>query len=233
MIGCRSASARSRSFRRPVAVASNRASSCVSRAVRLRQVHAAADDRRARDHQPARSASAASGSTICRRRARRRDGVPALCALSAYDDLREHGVRAAQHRRRSAGDRASGSEAAQNRSRSSRCCSASPASCPAASASASRSAARSSRTPRRSCSTSRCPTSTPRLRVRTRVELARLHQQTARDHDLRHPRPGRGDDAGRPHRGDEMRAIEQIGTPMEIYGRPATEFVARFVGSPR
>jgi multiple sugar transport system ATP-binding protein len=28
------------------------------------------------------------------------------------------------------------------------------------------------------------------------------------------------------------RRIEQIGTPMEIYGRPATEFVARFVGSP-
>ena len=28
------------------------------------------------------------------------------------------------------------------------------------------------------------------------------------------------------------RRIEQIGTPMEIYGRPASEFVARFVGSP-
>ena len=41
------------------------------------------------------------------------------------------------------------------------------------------------------------------LRVSTRVEIARLHRAARRDHDLCHPRPDRGDDARRPHRGDE------------------------------
>ena len=116
--------------------------------------------------------------------------------------------------------------------RSSRCSSASPASFPAASASAWRSAARSSRSPkavpvRRAAVQSRCGAARPHPRRAGAAAPA-----AARDDDLRHPRPGRGDDAGRPHRGDEPRPIEQIGTPMEIYGRPATRFVAGFVGTP-
>ena len=38
------------------------------------------------------------------------------------------------------------------------------------------------------------------LRVQMRVELARLHAELGGDDDLRDPRPGRGDDARRPHR---------------------------------
>ncbi len=38
------------------------------------------------------------------------------------------------------------------------------------------------------------------LRMATRVEIARLHRALGRQHDLRHARPDRGDDAGRPDR---------------------------------
>ena len=71
------------------------------------------------------------------------------------------------------------------------------------------------------------------LRVTTRGELIKLHRRLRRDHDLRHPRPGRGDDAwatricimnkGR---------VVQIGAPLEVYRRPANLFVAGFLGNP-
>jgi len=70
------------------------------------------------------------------------------------------------------------------------------------------------------------------LRVRTRVELARLHQQfRATTIFVTH------DQVEAMTLAERIvvlnaRKVEQIGTPMEIYGRPATEFVARFVGSP-
>ncbi len=70
------------------------------------------------------------------------------------------------------------------------------------------------------------------LRLRTRVELARLHQQTrATTIFVTH------DQVEAMTLSDRIvvmnaRRIEQVGTPMEIYSRPATEFVARFVGSP-
>ena len=70
------------------------------------------------------------------------------------------------------------------------------------------------------------------LRLRTRVELARLHQQTrATSIFVTHDQVEAMTLA---ERIVVMNAgkIEQIGRPMEIYARPATEFVARFVGSP-
>jgi multiple sugar transport system ATP-binding protein len=70
------------------------------------------------------------------------------------------------------------------------------------------------------------------LRVRTRVELARLHQQTrATTIFVTHDQVEAMTLAGRIVVMN-ARKIEQIGAPMEIYGRPASEFVARFVGSP-
>jgi multiple sugar transport system ATP-binding protein len=71
------------------------------------------------------------------------------------------------------------------------------------------------------------------LRTRTRVELAQLHQ---RMHStmifVTH------DQVEAMTLADRIvlmnaRKIEQIGTPMEIYMRPATAFVASFVGSPK
>ena len=70
------------------------------------------------------------------------------------------------------------------------------------------------------------------LRVRTRVELAELHQRIKSTmiyvtHDQTEAMT----------LADRIvvlndRKIEQIGTPMEVYSRPATRFVAGFVGSP-
>ena len=51
--------------------------------------------------------------------------------------------------------------------------------------------------------------------------------------DLRHPRPGRGDDAGRPRRGDEGRAwSSRSASRSSSTTRPANRFVAGFIGSP-
>ncbi|WP_370676780.1 ABC transporter ATP-binding protein [Pleomorphomonas sp. PLEO] len=70
------------------------------------------------------------------------------------------------------------------------------------------------------------------LRVRTRVELARLHQQTrATTIFVTHDQVEAMTLASRIVVMN-ARKVEQVGAPMEIYGRPATEFVARFVGSP-
>jgi ABC-type sugar transport system ATPase subunit len=64
-------------------------------------------------------------------------------------------------------------------------------------------------------------------------DLARC-TEPGRHHDLRHPRPGRGDDAGRPHRGAARRP-HRAGrrSPLELYNRPANRFVAGFIGSPQ
>ena len=112
------------------------------------------------------------------------------------------------------------------------CSSASRASSPAASASAWRWAAPSCASRRCSCSTSRCPTSTPSCARRPgsrsrsctascgitslfvthdQVEAMTLAQRMIVMN------------AGR---------MEQIGTPEEVYHRPATTFVASFIGSP-
>ena len=70
------------------------------------------------------------------------------------------------------------------------------------------------------------------LRVRTRVELAQLHQRMkATMIYVTH------DQTEAMTLADRIvvlnnRRIEQIGTPMEVYLRPATRFVAGFVGSP-
>lgn len=70
------------------------------------------------------------------------------------------------------------------------------------------------------------------LRVRTRMEIAQLHQRVSAamifvTHD-------QVEAMTLAHRIIVMnnQHIEQIGTPMEIYSRPATAFVAGFVGTP-
>jgi multiple sugar transport system ATP-binding protein len=71
------------------------------------------------------------------------------------------------------------------------------------------------------------------LRARTRVELAQLHQRMqATMIFVTH------DQVEAMTLADRImlmstRKIEQVGTPMEIYMRPATAFVASFVGSPK
>jgi multiple sugar transport system ATP-binding protein len=70
------------------------------------------------------------------------------------------------------------------------------------------------------------------LRVRTRLELAQLHNRIkATMIFVTHDQTEAMTLASRIVVMNN-RKIEQIGTPMEIYSRPATRFVASFVGSP-
>ncbi|MFL6856653.1 MAG: ABC transporter ATP-binding protein [Allosphingosinicella sp.] len=70
------------------------------------------------------------------------------------------------------------------------------------------------------------------LRTRTRIELAQLRQRVdAAFVMVTHDQAEAMTLADRIVVMNERR-IQQIGTPMEIYGRPANRFVARFVGSP-
>ena len=82
---------------------------------------------------------------------------------------------------------------------------------PAASASASPSAGRWCATSTSSCSTSRCPTSTPSCAPSCASRSSGC-TSGCQHHDLRHPRPDRGDDAGRPHRGHEGRRSSSSST---------------------
>jgi multiple sugar transport system ATP-binding protein len=70
------------------------------------------------------------------------------------------------------------------------------------------------------------------LRVRTRLEIAQLHQRV--DAAMIFVTHDQIEAMTLAHRIVVMnnRKIEQIGTPMEIYSRPATAFVAAFVGTP-
>jgi multiple sugar transport system ATP-binding protein len=71
------------------------------------------------------------------------------------------------------------------------------------------------------------------LRARTRIELAQLHQQLgATMIFVTHDQVEAMTLADRIVVINDCR-IEQIGTPMQIYRRPATRFVASFVGTPR
>ena len=57
-----------------------------------------------------------------------------------------------------------------------------------------------------------------KLRVQMRAEIARIQQRPRRHDDLRHPRPDRGDDDGRPRRGHPQGRCSSRSTPR----RPST-----------
>ena len=70
------------------------------------------------------------------------------------------------------------------------------------------------------------------LRLRTRVELAQLHQRVdAAVIMVTHDQAEAMTLANRIVVINDRR-VQQVGSPMEIYSRPANRFVARFVGSP-
>jgi multiple sugar transport system ATP-binding protein len=71
-----------------------------------------------------------------------------------------------------------------------------------------------------------------KLRVRDARRDRRAPARARRDDDLRHARPGRGDDARRPRRVMRDGVLQQVATPQELYDRPRNLFVAEFIGSP-
>ena len=201
------------------------------RPLRLREVDAAPHDRgleevfRGRDPYRWRSGERGAG-----REARACDGVPVLRALPAHvgaetspSASRRCGTPKTEIKRR---------VAERPRSfRSASCSTAGRGNFPVASASGSRSGARSCANRKSFSSTSRFPTSTRNSAYRC-GSRSRNCTGARRDNDLRDPRPGRGDDACRPDRGPAVRRIEQVGTPIDLYDRPANLFVAGFIGSP-
>ena len=72
-----------------------------------------------------------------------------------------------------------------------------------------------------------------KLRVQMRAELKRFHLELQRHRHLRHARPARSGDHGRPHRGHAPRACcSSTPLPDEIFHHPVNTFVAGFIGSP-
>jgi sn-glycerol 3-phosphate transport system ATP-binding protein len=70
-----------------------------------------------------------------------------------------------------------------------------------------------------------------KLRAQTRLEIQKLHRELGIT-PVRHPRPGRGHDLAQRMIVMNAGRMEQFGTPDEVYHRPASTFVAGFIGSP-
>ena len=175
-----------------------------ARAVGLREVDRAADDRRARgadrghdrDRRPRRQRRRGQGP-------RRRDGVPELRAVPAHDGAPEHRVPAAVAQgpggraRRSSSPRRPSSLGLDDLPR------------PQARAALGRSAAAGraragDRAPAAGVPDGRAAVEPRRQAARADARRAHRAAATPRGDDrVRHPRPGRGDDDGRPHRDHE------------------------------
>ena len=170
-------------------------------------------DRRARGQRPAAAL------------AQHLDGVPVLRALSAHDGAREHGLLAEDRRR---GRRKRWSAASPRRRRSSastRLLERRPV------AAVRRPAPARRHGPRHRARSRRLPVRRAAVQPRRQAAHADAHRdqeaacQGALDRDLRHARPGRGDDAVRPHRHHARRLYRagrhaRRGVPAA--GRPAS-----------
>ena len=165
-------------------------------------------------------------------RARHRDGVPELRAVPAHERVRQHGLRP-EDRQGAAWPRSRRAWTRRPRSWSwARCWSASRASCPAASASAWPWAAPSCASPPVFLFDEPLSNLDAKLRAQTRLEIQKLHRELGITslfvtHD-------QVEAMTLAQRMIVMNAgrMEQFGTPEEVYQRPATTFVAGFIGSP-
>ena len=176
------------------------------RAVRLRQVDAAAHDRGAGgDHDGEIRHRRPRGQRPRAARARHRHGVPELCALSAHDGGAEHELRAQAARRAARPRSRRASSAPPRSSTSTQLLGRYPAPVVGRPASARRDG------PRHRARSAGVPVRRAALQSRRQAARADARRDqgaapAAEDHDdLRHARSGRGDDHGRPHRRDARR----------------------------
>ena len=204
------------------------------RPLRLRQVHAAADDRRPRGHHLRRHPHRRqAGQPRPAQPARDRHGLPVLRALPPPHRPRQHGPRPQAVRRQAR--------------RSSPSASPPPRRCSPSSPLLARRPAELSGGQRQRVAIGRAIVRTPKLflfdeplsnldaalRVATRIEIARLHRELKATmiyvtHDQVEAMTLADRivvlNAGR---------VEQTGRPMELYNDPANVFVAGFIGSPQ
>ncbi len=207
--------------------------------VRLRQEHAFARDRGPRAGRPRHGRDRRrGGQRHAAARSRRRHGVPELRALPVHERVREHRLRPARAEISEGRDRqpgAAGRKDARHRG---------PARAPAAPALGRPAPARRDRPRDRA---RRPPVPVRRAALQPRRQAARRDAQrdqasapgTRQDHGLRHPRPGRGDDARRPHRaaeggcdragGSAAGPVRAAAHPLRrgLSGLPLDEFSAR------
>ena len=171
------------------------------RPVGMREVHAAGDDRGARDRDVGRDPyRRAHGQFGAAQGPRHRDGVPVLRALPDDDRAREHHLRDGEPRRAEGGaERGGGARGGVPADR-------------AAAQAETGAAFRRPAAARRDGTRARArpePVPVRRAAVEPRRQAAHRHAhrdqeaapQRRQDDDLRHPRPGRGDDARLAHRG--------------------------------
>ena len=202
-----------------------------ARALGLREVDHPADDRRprgdhlrrARDRRAARERRAGEGP-------RYRDGVPVVRALSAHERVRQPRVRPAPPRHPRGGDRAPGAR----RRRDARAWELLKRKPHALSGGQRQRVALGGASP----AIPGVPVRRAWLSLQPLCRVARRHARRAdqapppprRHHDLRHPRPGRGDDHGRPHLHHERRqggADRRAARGLSHPGRPFRRLVPR------
>ena len=202
--------------------------------VGLRQDHRPAHGRRARGHhrgddphrRPRRQ-----------RRSVRRTATSRWCSRTTRSiptcRPRQHRLRPAAAQDRQGRDRRAGAQAPPRSSAWRSSSTASRATSPAASGSGSRWVGRSCASRRSFLMDEPLSNLDAKLRVQMRAEIARLQDDLGRHHHLRHPRPDRGHDPGRPGRRDEE-GRPPAGRPAAGALRPArsTSSSRGFIGSP-
>ena len=204
------------------------------RSLRMRKEHDPQNDRRARNGHRRRHRHRRHGrERHTAARARHRDGVSGLCALSAHVGAAEPRLRTEDARRQRGRRSTPRSNAPPRSCRSRACSSASPRSLSGGQRQRVAIGRAIAREPGSSSSMSRFPISTPQLRVDMRTQIKRLHMAfRATSVYVTH------DQTEAMTLADRIVAlrngvIEQMGTPEELYARPANSFVAGFIGSPK
>ena len=165
-------------------------------------------------------------------RPRHRNGVPELRAVSVHDGVRQHRVRTARAQDAQGGDRAEGAARRADAGHRATARVAFRASCQAGSCSASPSAAAVVRNARLYLFDEPLSNLDAQLRDEMRGEIKRLHQELGKT--MIYVTHDQIEAMTMADRIVLLRdgVIEQAGAPLDLYERPATRYVAGFLGSP-